>query len=56
MDDKKIIKDKTEDKKLISEVQKDNVQKLHTNPIIQKMLRCNILADKMKFKFKDLFR
>lgn len=56
MDDKKIIKDKTEDKNLISEAHKSNVQRFHTNPIIQKMFHCNILADKMKFKFKDLFR
>lgn len=56
MEDKDIIKVKIEEKKLIKDVEKTTHSTFHTNPIIQKMLRCNALSEKMKFKFKDLFR
>lgn len=56
MDENKIIKLKI--KKLLSCDNNFNVVKndLQTNPILQKMLNCNSLTQKMKFKFKDLFR
>lgn len=56
MDEEKVIKLKIE-KQQDNEVEKLPAnRKLHTNPILQKMLSINQATEKMKFKFKDLFR
>lgn len=55
MDDKKIIdlKLQTKDSDIPAAAKPEHY--LHTNPIIQKMLRCNEISKKIKFKLKDLF-
>ena len=56
MDEKKVIKLKTEIKQEQKTEKNIPNAKLQTNPILQKMLNCNNLSEKMKFKLKDLFR
>ena len=56
MDDKKVIELKTEQKQEQNTQKSAFCPKLQTNPILQKMIRCNDLSEKMKFKLKDLFR
>lgn len=55
MDDKKIVELKIKQKEVITDNNSVN-KNLHSNPIVQKMLNCNLLSERMKFKFKDLFR
>lgn len=56
MDDKKITKDKTEQKSKQNEINSKFGNKLQTNPILERMLYCNELSKNMKFKIKDLFK
>ena len=58
MDDKKLVKlfNFVDEKKEKPEVKKASSFSHHTNPIIQRMLLCNLESKKDKFKFKDLFR
>ncbi len=57
MDDKKIIKLKTEQKEKEESDKKQTASfSLHTNPIIKKMLFLNMNNKKDKFSLKDWFR
>lgn len=54
MDNQKIIKFPIEKESVQPQQKEENPsKKLHTNPIIQRMLQCNETAKKMKFKLKD---
>lgn len=54
MDNEKIIKLKIKEQTACTK--QDAMPKLQTNPIIGEMIKTNMLSEKMKFKFKDLFR
>lgn len=56
MDNEKIVKLNIEKKESLPSNKKKVEAPFHTNPILQEMLKCNSLSEKMKFKFKDLFR
>lgn len=56
MDENKIL-EMYKQKKEESDKQKTSSFSVHTtNPILQKMLHVNKNTEKLKFKFKDLFR
>ncbi len=58
MDENKIVKlfNFVDEKKEKSEKQKTSPFSFQTNPIIQRMLLCNIQNKKGKFNLKDLFK
>ena len=56
MDEEKVIKLQIEKQKEKEVEKQPENKRLHTNPILQKMLSINQASQKMKFKFKDLFR
>ncbi len=55
MDNKKIIKLDIKQQEIVKESGKKPSESLHTNPIVQKMIKVNLESKKDKFSLKDLY-